>query len=230
MARVPGEGECIMPFAGLPSELPLFLARLASNNERPWFQAHKAEYEELVRQPLRELVTALAPVMREFDPGFDTNPAGPAVSRINRDVRFSRDKSPYRINQWICFKRPGEGWQGRPAYFLEIGPAGWRFGMGMYAAPPPVIRQWRAEIVARPGRFTEALEQTLAAGFTIEGDAYARSPAPDGLSPVTRDWLGRKSPYIVCNRPLEPLLFSTDLVGELAARWQAAAPLYHLLA
>lgn len=218
-----------MSFAGLPAGLPAFLAQLAANNERDWFQAHKAEFEELVQHPLRQLVTALAPAMLEIDAGFDTNPKGAAVSRIHRDVRFSRDKSPYRINQWICFKRPGEGWQGRPAYFLEIGPAGWRFGMGMYAAPPAVIKQWRAEIVARPVRFTAALEQAMAAGFTIEGDTYARSPAPDDLAPATSDWLGRKSPYIVSNQPLGPLLVSPDLVAELATRWRAAAPLYRLL-
>lgn len=218
-----------MSFAGLPAQLPAFLAQLAANNERAWFLEHKADYEELVQQPLRRLVTALAPAMLEIDAGFDTNPKGAAVSRIHRDVRFSRDKSPYRINQWICFKRPGEGWQGRPAYFLEIGPAGWRHGMGMYAAPPAVIKQWRAEIVARPGRFTDALELALAAGFAIEGDAYARSPAPDGLPPATGDWLGRKSPYLASNHGIDALLTNPDLVGELRTRWQAIAPLYHLL-
>lgn len=219
-----------MSFAGLPADLPAFLAQLAANNDRAWFLQYRADYEELVQQPLRRLVTALAPAMLEIDAGFDTNPKGAAVSRIHRDVRFSRDKSPYRINQWICFKRAGEGWQGRPAYFLEIGPAGWRHGMGMYAAPPAVIKQWRAEIVARPDRVTDALEQAQAAGFAIEGDAYARSPAPDGLPAATSDWLGRKSPYLASNHKIDALLFSPDLVAELRTRWQAIAPLYHLLA
>jgi uncharacterized protein (TIGR02453 family) len=219
-----------MTFPGLPQQLPAFLAALAANNERSWFIAHKAEYERYVQQPLRQLVGALASHALDIDPGFDTNPKGAAVSRINRDVRFSRDKSPYRINQWICFKRPGEGWQGRPAYFLEIGPSGWRHGMGMYAAPPAVVKQWRAEIVARPGRFSEALEQALAAGFAIEGEAYARSPAPSDLPAATRDWLGRKSPYLSSTHGLGPMLFSPDLIEELRARWQAAAPLYRLLA
>jgi uncharacterized protein (TIGR02453 family) len=216
-------------FTGLPPELPEFLAALAANNERAWFTAHKAEYEQFVLHPLRQLVTALAPAALAIDAGFDTNPKGAAVSRIHRDVRFSRDKSPYRINQWVCFKRAGEGWQGRPAYFLEIGPAGWRHGMGMYAAPPAVIKQWRAEILARPERFGAALDTALAGGFAIEGECYARSPAPEGLPAATRDWLGRKSPYLASTHGLEPLLFSPDLVADLRARWQAAAPLYHLL-
>lgn len=218
-----------MGFDGLPAELPAFLAQLAANNERAWFLDHKAEYETAVQNPLRRLVAALAPAMLDIDPGFDTNPKGAAVSRIHRDVRFSRDKSPYRINQWICFKRPGEGWQARPAYFLEIGPAGWRFGMGCYAAPPAATKALRAAILARPARFLAALEQARAAGFAIEGETYARPNLPEDLAPLVAEWISRKSAYVVANRPLEPLLFSPELVADLTARWQALAPLYALL-
>lgn len=219
-----------MAFEGLPAELPVFLGQLAANNERTWFTAHKAEYEACVLHPLRQLVAALEPSLLDIDSGFDTNPKGAAVSRIHRDVRFSRDKSPYRINQWICFKRPGEGWQGRPAYFLEIGPAGWRHGMGCYAAPPATTKALRAAILARPERFQAALEQALAAGFVVEGDSYRRPNLPDGLAPCLGEWVARKSAYVACNRPLEPLLFDPGLVDELRTRWQAIAPLYHLLA
>lgn len=217
-------------FAGLPTGLTHFLGELAANNDRNWFAAHKAEYEAVVRDPLRELVIALAGVMRRIDPGFDTDPKGGAVSRIYRDTRFSRDKSPYRINQWICFKRPGQGWQERPAFFLEIGPAGWRHGMGCYAAPPAVSKAQRAAILARPSRFLAAMGSALAAGFSIEGESYARPKLPEGLDPVLGQWISRKSPYVVCTRKVEPLLFGPELVEELRQRWQALEPLYHLWA
>ncbi|MCR6632054.1 MAG: DUF2461 domain-containing protein [Magnetospirillum sp.] len=216
-------------FAGLPAGLPAFLAELAANNEREWFAAHKAEYQALVQHPLRQLVAALSPAMLTIDPAFDTNPAGAAVSRIHRDVRFSRDKSPYRVNQWICFKRPGEGWQGRPAYFLEIGPAGWRHGMGTYAAPPSAMKELRARIAALPERFAAAVRPAMAAGFAVEGDAYARPGVPAGLPSEVEPWFRLKNAYLVDTRPLEPLLFSPALVDDLAARWRAAAPLYRFL-
>lgn len=218
-----------MSFAGLPDQLPRFLAELAANNERAWFQQHRDEYLALVREPLRALVAALAPAMLGIDPAFDVNPCGAAVSRINRDVRFSRDKSPYRVSQWLCFKRPGEGWQEHPAYFLEIGPSGWRHGMGCYALPPAANKTMRAAILARPERYQRALEQAQDAGFAVEGDRYARPKLPDGLAPVLVEWLSRKSPFVVANRPLEPLLFSPGLVADLHARWAAVAPLYALL-
>ena len=218
-----------MGFEGLPAGLPAFLAELAANNDRDWFTAHKGEYLEEVQAPLRRLVGALAPAMLEIDSGFDTNPKGAAVSRIHRDVRFSRDKSPYRINQWVCFKRPGEGWQGRPAYFLEIGPAGWRYGMGTYAAPPSAMKELRGRILAQSGRFARQVEAALAAGFTAEGEAYARPSIPDVLPAVAEPWFRFKNAYLVCNRPLEPLLFSGDLVNRLSECWRATAGLYSFL-
>lgn len=218
-----------MNFDGLPAQLPRFLAELAANNERAWFQAHRDEYVATVRDPLRALVAALAPAMLEIDPAFDVNPQGAAVSRINRDVRFSRDKSPYRITQWLCFKRHGEGWQEHPAYFLEIGPNGWRHGMGCYALPPAANKAMRSVILARPGRYRDALEQAHDAGFHVEGELYARPKLPDGLEPVLVEWLSRKSPFLVANRPLEPVLFNSGLIDELRTRWVALAPFYALL-
>ena len=121
------------------------------------------------------------------------------------------------------------GVAGEPAYFLEIGPAGWRFGMGCYAAPPAATKALRAAILARPARFLVALEKARDSGFAIEGETYARPSLPDGLAPLLGEWIARKSAYMVANRKLEPLLFSPDLVGELTARWRALAPLYALL-
>lgn len=218
-----------MNFDGLPAQLPRFLAELAANNERAWFQAHRDEYVATVRDPLRALVAALAPAMLEIDPAFDVNPQGAVVSRINRDVRFSRDKSPYRITQWLCFKRHGEGWQEHPAYFLEIGPNGWRHGMGCYALPPAANKVMRSVILARPGRYRDALEQAHDAGFHVEGELYVRPKLPDGLEPVLVEWLSRKSPFLVVNNPLEPVLFNPGLIEELRTRWAALAPFYALL-
>jgi len=219
-----------MEFEGLSPELPAFLAQLAANNERAWFMDHKREYEAHVQGPLRRLVAALAPAMLAIDPGFDVNPKGAAVSRIHRDVRFSRDKSPYRVNQWIAFKRPGEGWQGRPAFFLEIGPAGWRYGMGYYAAPPSEVKAVRERVLALPGRFADLLAPALEAGFAIEGDSYARPKLPEGLPLPVQEWVRRKSAYLVANRRLEDGLYGPGLVDELAGKWGAIAPLYAWLA
>ena len=220
-------------FTGFPSEAPAFLAALGANNETAWFNAHKDDYKELIQSPLRRLMAALAPAMLAIDPRFDTNPLGAAVSRIRRDVRFSKDKSPYRIKQWISFKRSGEGWQDRPCFFLGFTPGGYRYGMGYYAAAPATMTGVRAAIAARPSAFSEAAQAASAAGFSLMGEAYRRPRRPEGLPDTlpeqVLDWFGLKTTYLCRERPLEPLLFSPGLVPEVVTRLEGLAPLYRFL-
>lgn len=216
-------------FGGFPKDAPDFLKALAANNAREWFQAHRDDYETLVRGPLYRLVTALSSTMRAIDAGFETDPRR-AVSRIHRDTRFSRDKTPYRVNQWLAFKRPGPEWAQRPAFFLEIAPDGWRCGMGYYAAGPQVMAAVRNAIAARPRVFDLAMGQADAAGFTVDGEAYKRPRIPEGASDAAAEWYRRKTVYLVRRRPLEPLFFRPDLATDVAKRFQALAPLFRFLA
>ena len=215
-------------FEGFPKGVPDFLRALAANNERAWFAAHRDEYEALVRGPLFRLVTALAPTMRAIDAGFETDPRR-AVSRIHRDTRFSRDKSPFRVNQWIAFKRPGPEWAQRPAFFLEFAPEGWRCGMGYYAAGPAVMALVRERIAARPRAFRDAMRRADAAEFAVAGEEYKRPKLPEGLSDAAAEWYRRKTVYLVRNRPLEPLFFRPALATDVAKRFRALAAMYRFL-
>ncbi|WP_148207476.1 DUF2461 domain-containing protein [Paramagnetospirillum magneticum] len=220
-------------FTGFSPQAPAFLADLAANNETAWFNARKDDYRDLIQTPLRRLFVAVAPAMLEIDPRFDDNPMGGAVSRIRRDTRFSRDKSPYRVKQWMSFRRAGEGWQDRPAFFLAFGPGGYRYGMGFYAASPATMTAIRAAIAARPTPFAEAMAAAEDAGFVLEGEAYRRSRLPKGmdgsLPAPLQPWFGLKSGHLRRERPMEPLFFSPDLAAELTSRLARLAPLYHLL-
>ncbi len=215
-------------FEGFPKGAPDFLRRLAANNARDWFRAHRDEYEDLVRQPLFRLVTALAPTLRAIDAGFETDPRR-AVSRIHRDTRFARDKTPYRVNQWLAFKRPGPGWESRPAFFLEFGPERYRCGMGYYAAGPQVMAMVRDAIAARPRVFRDAMRRADAAGFTVAGEEYKRPRLPDGVDEVAAEWYRRKTVYLVRHRPLEPLFFRAALATDVAKRFRALAGIYRFL-
>lgn len=220
-------------FPGFSLQAPAFLAELAANNETGWFNARKDEYRDLIQTPLRQLFVAMTPAMLEIDPGFDASPMGGAISRIRRDTRFTRDKSPYRVKQWMSFRRAGEGWQDRPAFFLAFAPGGYRYGMGFYAASPATMTAIRNAILARPTPFAEAMAAASEAGFALEGEAYRRSRLPKGaeetLPDPLRPWFGLKSGHLRRERPMEPQFFSPDLAGELIERLGKLAPLYHLL-
>ena len=100
--------ELYPPFEGFPPEGIAFLRRLKKNNTRPWFQRHRDEYEELVRFPMQCLVASLARQMADQAPEFAFDPRT-SIFRIYRDVRFSKNKAPYKTNIAASFDYRGKG-------------------------------------------------------------------------------------------------------------------------
>src|SRR5450755_1127772 len=83
-----------------------FLRGLAKNNNKTWFESHRADYETAVREPMRELVEEIDARMRRFAPEIGGDPKR-SMFRINRDIRFSSDKSPYKTHAacWFAHRR-----------------------------------------------------------------------------------------------------------------------------
>ena len=94
-------------FEGFTQDAISFLLSIRWNNTQSFFEENRALYERSVKQPLRELAEALAPVMLQIDPQIDPRP-GRVCSRIRRDTRFTRDKSPYRDYVWLSWRYAGE--------------------------------------------------------------------------------------------------------------------------
>lgn len=217
-------------FPGFSPRSLAFFEELAANNRKAWFEAHRSDYEAYLLEPLKSLVAALADTMLAIDAELVTMPAvDKTISRINRDTRFSRDKSPYKSCFWLTFKRYRPDWKETPCFFFEIRADGYRYGMGFYSAARETMDRLRAFIEARPDRFREAVawlegQET----FTVEGECYKRplnATLPDDL----QAWHRRKNLYLVCNRLPDGRLFSEAIVEELRAGFTQLAPLYHLL-
>jgi uncharacterized protein (TIGR02453 family) len=95
--------------SGFASGTARFFRDLSQNNNKPWMDANRARYRTEVVEPLRELLEKLAPAARKLNPRFVTNGrVGVNFSRINRDIRFARDKSPYRPQMYLFFGEPGD--------------------------------------------------------------------------------------------------------------------------
>lgn len=87
-----------------------FFRDLGRNNRTAWMQANRERYQECVVQPLRRLCEELAPTMLHLDSRFETSGrTGANLSRINRDIRFAKDKTPYRTGMYLKFSAPFEG-------------------------------------------------------------------------------------------------------------------------
>lgn len=216
-------------FNGFLPQAPGFFEHLAANNNKAWFEDHRDQYEELLLEPLKLLVGDLAETMRAIDPALITIPAvDKTISRIYRDTRFSRNKSPYKTCLWITFKRRSPDWKQAPCFFFELTADSYRYGMGFYSASRETMDNLRRFIEAQPVAFRKALaclgKQPV---FGLEGDCYKR-PLNPALPDDLQRWHQRKNVYLVCNREIDGQLFSADLCVELAKGFQQLQPLYEL--
>lgn len=160
------------PFTGFPKEGLAFLRRLKSNNNRSWFTARKQEYEELVKLPMQSFVSG---IRERLAPGFAADPRK-SIFRIYRDVRFSRDKSPYKTHVAAVFYYGGK--KECACYYVHVEPGEIYAGGGIYMPAAPQLKKIRHGIAARPGEFRSLVENPrFRRRFgALEGEKLQRAP------------------------------------------------------
>ncbi|HPD48551.1 MAG TPA: DUF2461 domain-containing protein [Anaerohalosphaeraceae bacterium] len=218
-------------FTGFERRTFRFLKDLGENNNKRWFDAHRKDYEEYLLAPLRALVTDLADFMLDIDLSFEVAPSvNRTISRIYRDTRFSSDKSPFRNNAWIVFKRPGKDWSSRSiGYFLEINATWYRYGLGFYDAAADIMAQFRRQIDEDPQGFLDAIAWFEGQDvFELEGETYKRLRGVDKPEPL-HTWYNYKSFYLSCNRKIDKAILSEKLVDDLMYGFGMTAPLYRYM-
>jgi uncharacterized protein (TIGR02453 family) len=135
-----------------------FLRGLARHNDKTWFAAHKAQYEEHVRQPFLRLLTDLQPALAEVSEHFraDTRGQGGSLFRIYRDARFSNDKSPYKNWQGARLFHARRREVPAPSFYLHLQPGESFVGAGIWHPEPEVQRRIRQFIFDNPGSWKAA--------------------------------------------------------------------------
>jgi uncharacterized protein (TIGR02453 family) len=230
------------PFTGFQPEAIQFLAELAANNDRGWFQPRKREYERLLKAPLEALVAAVGQRLSARQIPLLADPAR-SPFRIYRDVRFSRDKSPYKTNigasfPWLeqqpapGFRLQGEGERrhGVGGYF-HLAPGEIFVGGGMWHPEPPRLAAFRAAVLRDPGTVRALLEDSeFVAWFgSLGGDRLKRVPAGFPADHPEAELLKLKD--VVFGRRLSDAeAFSPDLPDLVADAFQAATPVFRFLA
>jgi uncharacterized protein (TIGR02453 family) len=152
-----------------------FLSQLIDNNNKAWFDAHRAEYA----RARGAFEATVEDIIRGFEPiddlGFVT--AKQCIFRINRDVRFSKDKSPYKTNMSAVIAKGGRKSEGR-SYYLQIGPGNSFMGGGLYDVDRTQLDNVRRHIVndAAPLRAVIADPQFVRAFGGLQGEQLKTAP------------------------------------------------------
>src|SRR5712691_1544854 len=155
----------IMPFTAAALT---FFRGLARNNAKPWFEAHRAEYERQVREPMRALIEEMDARFRRFAPEMAGDPKR-SMFRIYRDIRFSRDKSPYKTHAACWFRHNaadarvgGDAEAGSAGLYFHLQPRKSFVGAGIWMPPRPSLDKIRDAIADDPAAFGRIIESAAA--------------------------------------------------------------------
>jgi uncharacterized protein (TIGR02453 family) len=216
-------------FEGFSPDAIQFLVDLAANNERSWFQPRKADFERLLKGPLEALCVALGDAFARRGIPLSADPAR-SPFRIYRDVRFSKDKSPYKTHVSASFPWVGGGDRGAGGYF-SLRPGEIYVGGGMWRPEPSLLAAWRTLVATDPARVHAAVDDPafVATLGQVDGDRFKRMPAgfaadhPDAALLTLKD--------ITFGRRLSDAdVLTHELPETIADTLAAATPVMRLLA
>lgn len=205
-------------FKGFTPKTFQFFKDLKANNNKEWFDAHKHIYESELMVPLKALFQAMTPAMSNIDSGFEAR-SHRAISRIYRDIRFSKDKTPYRDFMWMSFQCPvvREEWKDYPGYFLDIREDSYGLGLGLFQPKKKVMDNWRDAIIYESEEFQRVTQKAvLDRGYVVNGEEYKR-PLENDLPEYFQPWMQRKGIWVEKTRPIGEELYSgnfADMVIE----------------
>jgi len=214
-------------FSGFSPDAYRFLVELRFNNNKEFFDQNRTRYHEVLKTPLKQLAQELLPTALEIDPSF--NPRLTSIlSRIHRDTRYTKDKSPYRAHAWLSFRHVGDRISEGFCLYYEMTPEYYGYGMGMWGGNPELMKAIRARILAAPTEFLAEVNTLLEAGFTVEGEMFKRDrfpTAPEALKP----YLNRKGLSFCYECPTLKPTMSPDLLPELEDAFRRMGRLYRFL-
>jgi uncharacterized protein (TIGR02453 family) len=222
-----------MAFTGFPEDFFAFFRVLKKHNDRAWFEANKQRYKDSVQAPMSEFIAAMQPRLAKVSKHFvaDPKPNGGSMFRIYRDVRFSKDKRPYKEHAACHFRYADAKDVHAPGYYMHFGDDEVHFGGGMYLPDPVALGRIRDAIVKKPAAWKAVTaDARLVKTFGgLSGD-HMLSRAPKGYDPshpLVED-LKRKSFFAMREADLK-LAASPKLPDAVAETFQAATPLMKFL-
>jgi len=147
-----------------------FFEKLEKNNNKEWFDANRSTYETEVKEPFKKFVTRILNELAKDQPDI-LKDASKSIFRINRDIRFAKDKSPYKNHVGAVFSRAGTK-DKRPCYYLHLGAKEVFIGGGLYEVDKDTLEKIRQEIYYNPDAFKKLInEKTFRTYYgTLQGE------------------------------------------------------------
>lgn len=211
------------------AEFESFFRELKVNNNKPWFDANKSRYELHVKKPFEKFVGDAIVRMQKYDPQCRIEPKD-AIFRIYKDVRFAKDKTPYKVHASAIITKGGRKAMDEPGIYLEIGSGHLRVYGGVYMPSTDQLKAIRQEIQFNEDEFSKALADKRFAKFykTIRGEQNKRLPAELTEIQKRQPLIANKQFYYYAD--LDPsLITNTKLLDSIFEAYEASKPVKDFL-
>ncbi len=206
-----------------------FFVELAKNNYKEWFHANKKRYENDVKVPFLNLLNELIPTLKEWENKIDGD-SKKALFRINRDIRFSKDKSPYNTIMKAGFSAGGKKSE-LPGFYLGIDAENIHVGGGLFMIGTAELKKLRYEIANDPDTLLSIVkEKQFIQNFgKLKGEKAKRLDKELMAVSEKTDLIFNKQFYAMVEFPLAPFYDSDSLAEEVLSHFEIIRPLNNYL-
>lgn len=203
-----------------------FFIELAANNHKDWFDENRERYKREVKLPFEKFVGDLISAMRDSEPEIDPDPKK-TIFRINRDIRFAKDKSPYKLNRAANISKHGRKEAAHPGLYISFGPEHLYFAGGAYQPDRQQLQRIREAIAADPDTFKAALsDDAFADTFgEIRGEENKRIPDKELMAKASEHPVLLKKQFFYHTTLPADMITDADLLEKTLNIYKAAQPM-----
>lgn len=217
-------------FQGFPEGTEQFFLDLRFHNNAEYYHAEIARYRRDVQAPFYTLIEELVPTVLDIDSQMETRPYK-ILSRLRRDTRFSKDKTPYRDHLWTWFHRMAEPRENSLGFWFEFGPGRLSWGMGTWGDNRPLMDRMRREFAAKPEQYIQIIRscEFPKRNLVLSGDMFKKIRIPETVPAVLEPWYRLKDVAIMQSRPDLREASSRQVLEHVRTDYLAMAPIYRML-
>ena len=225
-------------FLGFSEETTSFYRQLATSNTKEWFDDHKKDFESFVMEPARAFVVEMGERLREVAPGVISDPrVNKSLFRINRDTRFSKDKTPYKTHLAIWFWEGAKKRMECSGFYFHLEPNRLMLGAGIYLFEKSALEEYRNSVV-HPVHGPKLVQAIDALGGDVQGsggcglypgERYKRVPRGYDPDHERADLLLNKGLVAGDDGQIPPELYTSALLEYCMVRYEKMLPLHRWL-
>ena len=219
-------------FKGFSEKTISFFSHLSTDNSKQWFGKHRDDYENFVKKPATDYIVSMGEKLRGIVPRINAVPKiNKSLFRINRDIRFSRDKTPYKTYLGIWFWDGDRKRMESSGFYFQLNIDRIMLGAGIYMFPNDLLKSYRNAVIDKKSgkSLKETVDKVNLEGYELGGRYYKKIPRGYDPSHVNAEYLLHKGLYAGMEIPVPEALFSKNFIEYSYEHFMKIKPLHDWL-